>query len=192
MRNLKHPATVVAAIALFVALGGGAAYASGLISGSRIKNHSIPAKKLTASAVKALRGTRGPAGRRGAAGATGATGAPGPKGATGSPGAPGAPGTPAAKLFAAVNSDGTFAAGQSSGVTSVIATGTGQYVVAFDQNVRSCAYVVSGGAPGNGAFGAAGFYNATGAATNVDGVFVETRDSAATVTDNSFYLAVFC
>ena len=41
-------------------------------------------------------------------------------------------------------------------------------------------------------FGAAGFYNATGAATNVDAVFVETRNSAATVTNNSFYLAVFC
>jgi hypothetical protein len=59
------------------------------------------------------------------------------------------------------------------------ATGTGQDVVA-------------GGAPGNGSFGAAGFYNATGAATNVDGVFAETRDSAGTITDNSFYLAVFC
>lgn len=60
MKRLTHPATVIAAAALFLALGGGAAaYASGLISGSQIKNHSIPAKKLTKSAIKSLRGKRG-------------------------------------------------------------------------------------------------------------------------------------
>ena len=90
MKHLRHPATAVAAIALFVAFGGGAAaYASGLMSGSRIKNHSIPAKKLTRSAVKSLRGQRGPRGPRGSRGlagprgATGATGATGPAGPTG-------------------------------------------------------------------------------------------------------------
>src|SRR5690349_25080311 len=73
MKHLKHPATIIAALALFVALGGGAAaYASGLISGSQIKNHSIPAKQLTRSAIKSLRGRRGPPGARGA------TGPPGP------------------------------------------------------------------------------------------------------------------
>lgn len=81
MRFLKHPATVIASVALFVAVGGGtAAYASGLISGSQIKNHSIPAKKLTKSAIKSLRGKRGPAGPRGATGATGVAGPAGPVG----------------------------------------------------------------------------------------------------------------
>ena len=60
MKYLKHPATIIAMVALFIALGGGAAaYASGLISGSKIKNHSIPATKLTKSAIKSLRGKRG-------------------------------------------------------------------------------------------------------------------------------------
>ena len=86
MKHLKHPATVIAALALFVALGGGAAWASGLISGSKIKNHSIAEKKLTSKAVKALRGHRGPKGATGAAGAPGAPGAPG---TTGPPGPPG-------------------------------------------------------------------------------------------------------
>ena len=83
MRFLKHPATAIAAIALFVALGGGAAWASGLISGSQIKNHSIPAKKLTKSAVKSLRGqrgTRGPAGPTGPQGPQGVQGTQGPAG----------------------------------------------------------------------------------------------------------------
>lgn len=81
MRFFKHPATVIATVALFIAVGGGtAAYASGLINGSQIKNHSIAAKKLTNSAVKSLRGKRGPAGAQGTPGAPGAPGAPGPGG----------------------------------------------------------------------------------------------------------------
>jgi hypothetical protein len=67
------PASAISVIALFVALGG-TAYASGLISGSQIKNHSIPAKKLTKEAFTSLHGQRGP------------TGPPGPKGAAGAPG----------------------------------------------------------------------------------------------------------
>ena len=63
LKHFKHPAAVVATVAIVVTLGGGAAaYASGLISGSQIKNHSIPAKKLTAAAIASLKGARGPAG----------------------------------------------------------------------------------------------------------------------------------
>lgn len=61
MKRLQHPATIVAMLALFVALSGGAALASGLISGSQIKNHSIAEKKLTRKAIKAL----GPQGSNG-------------------------------------------------------------------------------------------------------------------------------
>jgi hypothetical protein len=56
------PAFVISLIALFVALGGTTAYASGLISGRLIVNHSVPAKKLTAAAINVLHGQRGPAG----------------------------------------------------------------------------------------------------------------------------------
>jgi hypothetical protein len=68
------PALVISLIALFVALGGAAAAASGLISGNQIVNHSIAAKKLTAAAVKTLHGHRGPAGPQGVQGATGLQG----------------------------------------------------------------------------------------------------------------------
>src|SRR5579884_2421430 len=81
VRFLKHPATVIATVALFVAVGGGSvAYASGLINGSQIKNHTIAAKKLTKSAIKSLHGKRGPAGPAGPTGATGAQGPVGPQG----------------------------------------------------------------------------------------------------------------
>jgi hypothetical protein len=91
---------------LFVALGGGAAWASGLISGSQIKNHSIPAKKLTASAIKSLHGQRGP------------TGPPGPKGDTGAKGDTGPQGNPGTALaYAHINPDGTLDSANSSGLT---------------------------------------------------------------------------
>jgi len=59
-RRLKapSPALVISLLALFVALGGSTAYASGLISGRQIVNHSIPANKLSAAAVNALQGGR--------------------------------------------------------------------------------------------------------------------------------------
>jgi hypothetical protein len=83
MKALKHPATIIASLALFVSLGAGAALASGLISGKNIVNHSIPANKLTSAAIKALRGQQGPAGPQGQ---TGATGPQGPKGGNGAAG----------------------------------------------------------------------------------------------------------
>jgi hypothetical protein len=79
MKALSHPATIIASLALFVALGSGAALASGLISGKKLKNHTVAEKKLTKSAVKALRGQRG---LRGLQGEKGDTGAPGPSSAT--------------------------------------------------------------------------------------------------------------
>jgi hypothetical protein len=92
LKALKHPATIVASLALFVALGGGAAMASGVISGKSILNHSIAMRKLTRHAIVKLRGHQGPAGKSGATGATGATGTAGAAGATGGTGAKGATG----------------------------------------------------------------------------------------------------
>jgi hypothetical protein len=69
MKALRHPATAIASLAPVLGLGGGAALASGLISGSQIENHSIPAKKLTRSPIKSLHGARGSAGATGPAGA---------------------------------------------------------------------------------------------------------------------------
>jgi hypothetical protein len=100
MKHLKHPATLIAALALFVALGGGA-WASVLMSGSQIKNHSIAAKKLTRHAIRTLRGRRG---LRGPVGPQGPTGRRGPAGA--------------ALAFAHINTNGTFDASHSSGVTA--------------------------------------------------------------------------
>ncbi|HEY2310809.1 MAG TPA: hypothetical protein VGH46_06820 [Gaiellaceae bacterium] len=78
-----------------MALGGGAAWASGLISGKQIANHSIAEKKLTAKAIKTLHGRQGPAGPKGPSGAAGPQGPPGAKGDTGATGPQG----PGARSF---------------------------------------------------------------------------------------------
>ena len=72
MRRVRcNPAMVVALIALFLASTGGAFAAGGaLISGSRIKAHSIPLSALTPAAIRALRGKLGPAGPPGQPGAS--------------------------------------------------------------------------------------------------------------------------
>src|SRR5690349_10805744 len=100
--GLKHPATFLAALALFVALGSGAAVGSSLISGRQLLDHSIPKSKLTSRAVAVLEGRdRAASGGRsvflrdmkgagamatgaaGSKGKTGATGLQGPRGAIG-------------------------------------------------------------------------------------------------------------
>lgn len=83
-RDMKKPrlSTLIAALALFVVLGGSATAASGLISGSKIKNRTISQKKLSIPLIKSLKGKTGPRGLTGAPGQTGQAGPPGPSGLT--------------------------------------------------------------------------------------------------------------
>ena len=77
------------------------------------------------------------------------------------------------------------------GVASSAKSGTGQYVVVLDRDVRSCAYFAtlgdeSASGPGTGQI------SVTSAAANVNGVRVVTRDSDGTLADRSFHLLVSC
>lgn len=119
MKALKHPATIIASLALFVALGGGAALASRLISGNTIVNHSIPEKKLTAAAIKALRGQHGPAGPQGPTGATGPQGSKGDTGATG----------PIGPSNAYSTYDSSVALGVGGATVASLALAAGSYIV---------------------------------------------------------------
>jgi hypothetical protein len=120
VKHLKHPATIIAALALFLALGGSAAaVATGLIPGSKIKNHSIAAKKLTKGAIKTLHGLRGP---KGATGAAGATGPQGPGGKILSYNATAVVGSPAPKTIGTLIGD-TF------GATCVSSSGDAELAV---------------------------------------------------------------
>jgi Collagen triple helix repeat (20 copies) len=98
VKHWKQPSTVIALLALFVAVGGGTAVASSLISGNAIRNHSIAERKLTSGAIAHLHGLQGPpgpagvTGPKGDTGATGLQGPAGPRGTTGPQGQQGAPG----------------------------------------------------------------------------------------------------
>lgn len=101
LRRLRelHPATVIAAIALFVALGGtataitlitGKNVKDGSLSGADIKDRSLSGTDIQDGSltnadlrVGTLAGARGPAGPEGPAGARGEAGARGPLGAQG-------------------------------------------------------------------------------------------------------------
>lgn len=97
------PATVLAGVAVFIALGGTSIAASGLINGKKIKPGTITAKqiknktitqsKLNPATVATLRGARG---EQGPQGAPGPRGEPGPQGASGPKGEPGPASLPAA------------------------------------------------------------------------------------------------
>jgi hypothetical protein len=137
MKGLKHPATAIALLALFVGLGGGAALARGLISGEQIKNHSIPAKKLTKSAIKALqarRGSRGPAGATGLQGLRGPQGPQGPQGPTGGAGNTGPVG-PSDAWSTYVSSYVDL--GSAFTTVASLTLGTGSYVVMAKTTVRT-------------------------------------------------------
>jgi len=58
----RRPALVIAALALFVALGGGAYAADGKISGTQLENGTVQSWKLTHLAWRQLRGHTGPPG----------------------------------------------------------------------------------------------------------------------------------
>jgi hypothetical protein len=115
--KLPTPGTVVASIALLVALGG-TAYAAGVLPSnsvgtaqlqanavvsSKVKNHSLVAADFKQGELP--QGEPGPAGPPGPAGATGPAGPAGPagpKGSTGATGSTGPQGNPGAAGFSAL------------------------------------------------------------------------------------------
>ena len=86
IRKMQRPrlATIIAGLALFIALGGSAAAAGGLINGKKIKKGTVTAKqlknktitkgKLKPALVNSLKGKTGLQGPKGAKGDTGAAG----------------------------------------------------------------------------------------------------------------------
>jgi hypothetical protein len=97
-------------------------------------------------------------------------------------------------LWAVVGSDVTTPTiARGNGAVSVTKSGTGNYVVAFNRNVRQCVYNATIGLPGASGTESPGFITVVGAAVNVNAVFVTTDDIAgASVDDRDFHLIVDC
>lgn len=92
------PATVIACLALAIALSG-TSYAAfvlppGSVGSKQVKNRSIQRIDIGKKTIASLRGSRGPQGPVGPQGVSGPQGAPGPQGVPGLQGVPGSQGTP--------------------------------------------------------------------------------------------------
>ncbi|HEY1597706.1 MAG TPA: collagen-like protein [Thermoleophilaceae bacterium] len=178
-RHISY-ANVVATLALFLALGGGA-FAATKITGKQIKNGSLTGSDLKKHSIS-LNRLKGklPAGK------TGAPGTPG------TPGAPGAPGT--ALAYAHVNADGTLDAANSKNVdrTSGIAT-AGYYCIQTSVPVHNV--VVTPDSPTVARTATAGKsdpFTSCGAfdPTKPRGDVVVTTFSGTTATNTAFWIAI--
>ena len=193
MRRLRTiritPGTVLAAIALFLALGGVSYAATTLPRNSvttiQVRDHSLLAKDFARGQIP-----RGPVGPAGPAGPAGPVGPAGPAGAAGSA---------AASKWVLVNPNGSIAA-QSGGISITTHT-TGEYIVNFGSAVDSKLILASPGlANDSGPRGDVVAGPCGGTATgqtcttgnDTSHVLVHTYNAAnAALADHSFYLAVF-
>jgi hypothetical protein len=119
IRSIR-PGTVVAVIALLVAMTG-SAVAGSAITGKKIKDSSITGKDIKSNTITGDDVNEGtlelPKGEQG------------PQGPQGPAGPAGAPGASAAKSYAEVDADGNLIAARSKGIESATRTGTGAYRV---------------------------------------------------------------
>jgi hypothetical protein len=174
------PAMVVAMIALFVSLGG-SAYAVATIGSDDIINGSIRNRDFKDGTLRGQEAKRegfgGGAIKESSLDATKIKQVPSSVIADG------------VTRHAVISNVGATV--RSRGTTSSSQTGTGDYQVIFDRDVRGCVYSAtlgdeSAAGPGNGQI------SVTSVATNVNGVRVRTRDSAGELANRSFHLIVSC
>lgn len=187
LKSMVSPASVLALIALFVALGG-VSYAAVTINGNAIQNNSIPGAKLkngavTNAKVKAntLAANRLTAAAR--ASLRGAEGARGPQGAAGAPGAQGAQGTPGTALAYAQVTPATpsLVAERTSGVTEVTRPAGGLYCLAAAPAVVGQAF--SAGVPTRPTVASVEYGNTANVG---DTLIVEVRGATVTCPANTF------
>jgi hypothetical protein len=185
------PATVIASIALLVALAG-TGYAATSLPKNSVGNAQLQSNAVTSSKVKDhgllkvdFAANQLPRGARGAPGSPGPPGAPGNAGVAGARGPTGPAGGASSSLWAVVNLDGSLARG--SGVVTVTHTaGTGIYKVQFNRNITQCAWLAT---IRTASFGFIETELSTG---TTDSVRVETRDTTPAVADRAFHLGVLC
>jgi hypothetical protein len=213
-------ANVMATVAVFLALGGGAFAATtgltakdGTIHGCvSTRSHVLTVLKAgkrcaqghvaLAFNAKGVPGARGPAGATGPAGPAGPAGAAGARGAKGDAGDRGRAGTNgtngtngknAVSLFVSTLEPGTIV--NSSGSVSVSRNAAGSYIVTFPQDVSKCVPEVSiGNTSGNTLPPGLAAARADGVinGNDLDLVDVVTRNTAGTAVDLPFNLSMSC
>jgi hypothetical protein len=92
--------------------------------------------------------------------------------------------------FAVVKASGVLSRGNCLISTARLATGT--YEVIFNGNARQCTYLATIGLTGSSGPPPPGEIGVVGRATDVRGVFLQTRASNGALADRPFHLGVFC
>lgn len=176
MRRLRRPspAMVVAAAALFLALGG-SAYGL-VITGRSIKNSTVTGADIKNKALHGRDVKRDSLG-----------GIPIKESRLGT--VPSASVADGITRHAVITSAGVVA--RARGVSSAARTSEGRYQVIFDRDVRACAYVATIGDQGAAA-PPQGEIATSALAPNVNGVSVRTENSGGQAADRPFHLAVSC
>jgi hypothetical protein len=146
LRSKLTYANVVATLALFLVLSGGAAYAAtqlakNSVGTEQLRKGPVTPAKLSAAAQAALAGPAGANGSTGPQGPRGEGGQAGGRGEKGESGERGEKGEGATTLSAIVDSNGTLSRG--SGVTSLEEQHPGIYVVHFARDISACFYQAS-------------------------------------------------
>jgi hypothetical protein len=185
------PASLLALVALFVALGG-VSYAAATIDGKSIQNNSIPGKKLKNKAItnkKVKPGTLAanrltPAARASLKGAQGQQGPAGPLGPAGPQGPQGPQGPGGTALaYAQVNDGGgsSLVAARTTGFSGVTRVATGTYCLALDAGLVGQAFTA--GTPTRPTVASVEYGNTD---TQTDQLIVEPRGANADCSDNTF------
>jgi hypothetical protein len=168
------PAAVIAAVALFFALGGsayglvitGRSIKNGTVVGADIKNGSLASRDMKPDSIGGIAIKESRLGE-----------------------VPSSTVSQGVFHQAVVTSAGLLARGR--GVSSATRTAEGRYQVIFDRDVRACAYMASIGDAG-GAAPATGAVETSQLASNVNGVALRTQNSNGTPNDRPFHLIVSC
>jgi hypothetical protein len=196
-------ANVMATIAVFLSLGGGAYAAlklprnsvgpqqikSNAVSSSKVENGSLLSGDFKSGQLPA--GARGPEGFQGPKGDAGAQGVKGDKGDAGAP---------ATTLWAVVGATGTLLGGTATGAAQDSVSR--EYEVVFGRDVSHCVAIANQGfSQGFPPVGSAsnstvnalpGYNNGGGVANNKVAVQIRVGDAADTESSRAFELVVFC
>lgn len=192
------PATVIACIALAIALGG-TSYAAvtvlpkNSVTTVQVKDFSLLSRDFKRGQIPT--GPRGPTGPQGPAGPTGPAGLPGPIGPTG----PAGPAGTTNIKWALVKGDATIVT-QTGGIT-ITSHAAGTYILDFNAGPINTKVIVASPAQAGGDTGSRGTVSAGPCGGTPEGsvcsvgndtshLHVLTYDSAGAAEDHSFYVAV--
>ena len=196
-RRRPSYAAVVATIALFVALGGGA-YAIGVaknsVTSKSIKRGQVKTSDLGRGAVTGAKVKDGSLLKGDFAPGEIPRGEQGPPGEQGEQGIPGTPGADAATLSAYVSATGTLLYGH--GATASSSSSTGLYTITFNRDLSGCvAMANSGTGEPDGAYGSAGgssFAKANDITAAQEVKVAVITSNTGTLVNDAFTVAVFC